>query len=485
MNRPASTNPPAAADRSSEASRRSGPPPAGEIRPYEFPEVFRRRLGNGLPVRIAPKVPFPLATAMVVLKAGETASPAGKEGLASLVGDALEGGTKALPERELALAMAEIGAGFGAATGWDSATVAVSSLAEHLPRTLELAADVVRAPAFETHAFDRRKAQRLAAARQRLMDPSSLAADAHARLMYRDGDTYARPAGGTDASLERITAQDARAFAAQFHRTSAATLVIVGDVEPDEAVAHAERFFGDWTPAAAPVVAPRARPRSRERSFHVIDRPGSVQAEIRAGHPGIARAEPDHLPLRVANLVLGGAFASRLNLNLRERNGYTYGVRSSFAARKGPGPFVVSTAVETEVAGAAVGEILREVEQMAKEGPTAEEVASATGYLAGVFPLRLETTGHLASRIAEAVVHDLPADYYGRYRDRVRAVTREETAQAARARLRADELCVVAVGDAKALAPQLEALDAGPVAVHPAAGPADADLGGGDSGAAR
>ena len=447
-------------------SARSGPPPSGDIRPYEFPEVVRRRLGNGMSVRVAPKVSFPLVTAMVVLKAGETASPGGRAGLASLTADALEGGTRSLPERELARSMAEIGASFGAATGWDSSTVAVSCLAEYLPRALELLAGMVRAPAFEVAGFDRRKAQRLAAARQRLMNPAALASDAHARFMYREGDTYARPAGGTAASLEGIRVADARAFAAEFHGAGAATLVLVGDVEPDEAVASAERFLGGWEPGSAVVPDPRAGPRVRERTFHVVDRPGAVQSEVRVGHPGIARAAPDYLPLRIANLVLGGSFSSRLNLNLRERHGYTYGVRSSFAARKGPGPFAVSAAVETGVTGAAVAEVLREIERMAEQGPTAEEVESATGYLAGVFPLRLETTGQLASRIAGAVVHDLPPDYDRRYRDRVRAVTHEEAAQAAHRRLRPGELCVVAAGDAEVVAPQLEALNAGPVEVH-------------------
>lgn len=445
---------------------RSGPPRPDDMRPYEFPEVLRRRLANGISVRIAPKAPIPLTTAMVVLKAGETASPAGREGLAKLAADALEGGTEALPERELARAMAEIGASFGAATGWDSTTVAVSCLAEHLARALELLAGMVRAPAFETAGFDRRRAQRLAAAQRRLMDPAALASDAHARFMYREGDTYARPAAGTDTSLEAIRAPDAKAFAAEFHGAGAATLVLVGDLEPDEAMALAERFLGDWEPAAGVVPDPRAGPRTRRRTFHVIDRPGSVQSEIRVGHPCIARTAADYLPLRVANLILGGSFSSRLNLNLRERNGYTYGVRSSFAARKGPGPFTVSTAVETGVTGAAVAEVLREIERMAEEGPTAEEVESATSYLAGVFPLRLETTGQLASRIAGAVVHDLPDDYDRRYRERVRAVSREEAAEAARRRMRPGELCVVATGDAEAVAPQLEALNAGPVEVH-------------------
>ena len=175
----------------------------------------------------------------------------------------------------------------------------------------------------------------------------------------------------------------------------------------------------------------------------------------------------DYFPLIVLNLVLGGAFSSRLNLSLRERHGYTYGVRSFFAPRRGPGPFAVSTAVENELTGAAVGEILNEIESLVEAGPTREEVETATSYLAGVFPLRLETTGQIASRIAEIFVFDLPEDYYRAYRDRVREVGVRQAAAAARRHVRPAELCTVVVGDADSVVPQLEALGAvGPVTVH-------------------
>jgi len=181
---------------------------------------------------------------------------------------------------------------------------------------------------------------------------------------------------------------------------------------------------------------------------------------------GVHRGVADYFELIVLNLVLGGSFSSRLNLSLRERHGYTYGVRSSFAPRRGPGPFAVSTAVENKVTGAAMGEILREIAALVDAGPTREEVEAATSYLAGVFPLRLETTGQIASRIAEMVVFDLPEDYYRRYRDRVREVTVEQAAEAARRHIRPAELCTVVVGDANAVVPQLEGLGIGPVTVH-------------------
>lgn len=445
---------------------RDTPPTAGPIRPFEFPAVAGKRLGNGMEVRVVSGVPLPVVTAMVVLRAGETAAPGGREGLAVLAGDALEGGTTRLSSRGLAWALEDIGASFGAATGWDSTTVAVSCLAEHLPDAMPLLAEMVRSPAFEEEEFGRYRAQRLATAAQRRMDPAALAADAHARFVFAEGGTYARPVGGTEVALEGITAGHARDFVAARYGPAEAALIMVGDVEEDEALAVAEEGLGDWGREVTAVPGPVASPRQRERVCHVVHRAESVQSRIRVGHIGVPRSVEDYFALIVLNLVLGGSFSSRLNLSLRERHGFTYGVRSSFAPRRGPGPFAVSTAVENAVTGAAAGEIFREIETLVEEGPTRDEVEAATSYLAGVFPLRLETTGQIASRIAEMVVYDLPGDYYRNYRDRVREVTAPQVARAARRHIRPAELCTVVVGNADDIVPQLEGLDIGPVSDH-------------------
>lgn len=450
---------------------REEPPAAGVMRPFVFPDVGTANLGNGIPVHTVTNVSFPLVTAMVLLQGGETAAPEGVGGLAVLAGRSLEGGTGSRSGRELARALETIGATFGAATGWDATTVAVTCRAEHLPAAMTLLADMVREPGFSPDEFGRFKAQQLSVARQRLMDPAALAKDGHARLMYRDADTYARPLGGTEASLDGVSADDARAFAQGRYGPGVASVIIAGDVEPTEARDVADQAFGDWSAATAPLSAARAAPRHRTRVVRLLHRPGSVQSEIVVGHAGAPRSAEDYLALRVMNMVLGGFFSSRLNLNLRERNGFTYGVRSGFAARKGPGPFAVATAVDNKVTGAALAEILREVETMAESGPDQNEVQSATRYLAGVFPLRLETTAQLAARVATAVLHNLPDDYYSRYRSRVRAVTREQAAAAARRHLRPDELCTVVVGDADQIADQLDEAGAGPVSVRKPPGP--------------
>ena len=184
------------------------------------------------------------------------------------------------------------------------------------------------------------------------------------------------------------------------------------------------------------------------------------------GHPGAPRNVADYESLVVATAILGGTFSSRLNLNLREKHGFTYGVRAQMAYRRGPGPFSIGTAVDTGVTAAAVREAVGEVERYVEGGPTEDEVAAARDYLAGIFPLRLETTGQVASRVAELRVYDLPADFWAGYRDRIRGVTRDGAWSAARTHIRPGELAITVVGDAGAVVPALEGLDLGQVAVH-------------------
>ncbi len=447
-------------------TERDLPPRPGDIRPYEFPPVVDDNLDNGMRLRIVHNLPGRLVTAMVVLRAGETGVPHGQGGLAVLTGDALEGGTRRLSSRQLAAQLEDIGASFGATTGWDYTTVSVSCLAEHLSRAMPLLAEMVRSPAFAPSDFERYRAQRLATATHRRMDPGSLAADSFARLVFGEEGTYGRPLGGTDASLSTLNPACARDFVTSRYGPRQAALVVAGDVECSEARELADRNFGDWDHHAE--IPPEAVDGNRDfgRRVHIVHRDGSVQSEIRVGHVGASRFVDDFFPLITLNLVLGGSFGSRLNLNLRERNGFTYGVRSSFAARRGAGPFAVSTSVESAVTDAAVREIIGEIETMVEQGPTDEEIGAATSYLAGVFPLRMETTGQIASRVAATIVFDLPADYYHGYRDRVRAVTRDQVAEAARRYIRPDELCTVVVGEAGEVAPGLEALEIGPIAVH-------------------
>lgn len=445
---------------------RSRPPEPGPLRSFQLPAVESRSLDSGLDLRIARMRRLPAVAVNLVLTAGEAALDDGRAGLAALAGDALEGGTEERDGAELARALEGLGARLGARTGWDATTVSLSCLADRMDAAVALLAEVVRRPAFPADEVERSRDQRLAKIRQRRMDPSSLAADEAARLIYADGVPYGRPLAGTEESVAAATRDTVRGLADAYYRPRGGGLVVVGDVEPREVVERVERHFGDW--AGEPPTRPDvdARPRTRDRTVHVVHREGSVQSEIRVGHPGAPKSTPDYFPLVVANTVLGGAFTSRLNLNLREEHGFTYGVRSRFAFRRGSGPFTVSAAVGTDVTADAVREVMAELDGLVEDGPTEEEARAARDYIAGVFPLRMETTGQVAARLAELVVYDLPDDWHARYRERVRAVDREVATEAVRRHVRPREAQIVVVADADAVAAPLESLGLGPVQIH-------------------
>jgi zinc protease len=448
------------------ATDRSAPPAPAVIRSFEFPDVLGARVPNGLDLRCARLPRLPLVSAVLVLTASESSLDDREAGLSVLGAQALEGGTAHHTAGELAEAMESIGAELQVASGWDATTVAVTCLAERLPRALELIAEVISESTFPDAEVARARDQQLARIRQRAMDPASLANDWTAKLFYASGVPYGRPASGTHDSVAAFDHEIVRSYADRFFRPGGGGLVLSGDVDVNAVAALAERTFAGWTgtPPARREVA--STPRFRERTVHVVHRPGSVQSEIRLGYPSVARKHPDYFPLIVANTVLGGAFTSRLNMSLRERHGFTYGVRSRFHFRRGPGPFLVSTSVATDVTAPAVREALAELERFAAAGPDDGEVESARDYIAGVFPLRMETTAQLASRIAELLIFDLPPDHHTRYRDQVRGVTPEAAREASARHVRPEQVTIVIVGDADVVRGPLEALGVGPVEVH-------------------
>jgi zinc protease len=444
---------------------RSSPPEPGAIRPFDFPDVDRRPLANGLELRVARMTRLPMASAHLFMRAGEGALAEDRAGLAVLAGDALEGGTRRRSGTDLADALEAIGARLSVTTGWEGTTVSLSCLADRLEEGLSLLAEAVVEPGFPEEEVERTREQQLARIRQRAMDPSSLASDAAERRYYEPGVPYARPQIGTAASVGPLDRASLRGYADACWRPSGGGLVLVGDLDPDEMEALATRSFEGWEGPPALVDMFEVRPRTRQRRVWLVDRPGSVQSELRLGHVGTARDDPYYFPLRVLNTLFGGSFTSRLNLNLRETHGYTYGVRSRFSFRSKPGPFQVSTSVGTDVTAPAVQAIVDEAEALVLDGPTEAEVAAARDYIAGVFPLGLETVGQVGWQITNAVIHRLPEDYFDTYRDRIRAVGVEQAADAGRRHVRPGELQVVVVGDVDAVRGPLEELELGPLEV--------------------
>ncbi len=444
---------------------RSTPPMGGKPRAFDFPEVVRRSLPNGLDLRVGRMSRLPIVSVHLFMRAGETSLSPEAAGTAVLTADTLEGGSKRRTGSELARALERIGARVSASAGWEGTSLGLSCLADRLPDALGILAEMVLEPDFPEVEVTRARDQQLAQIRQRRMSPTSLATDYARTRYFAPGVPYARSVDGTEESVRSISRDTLRGFAHANYRPEHGGLIVVGDVDPDEVAGLVTERMGSWTGAPSLKTEVDISAAYRDRRVWLVHREGSVQSELRVGHVGAARSIPEYYPLSIANMVLGGMFTSRLNLNLRERNGFTYGVRSRFTFRTHPGPFQVSTAVGTDVTASAAKEIMHEVETMAGEGPTEEEVAAARDYSAGVFGLQLETAGQVATRISQLVVFGLPDDHFDRYRDVVRSVTRDEAAGAARKYIRPEEAQIVVVGNAEELAGPLEEAELGPVEV--------------------
>jgi zinc protease len=411
---------------------------------------------------------FPVVTLGLLLPAGGVHEPAEASGLASLTSSLLESGAGSRSAAEIADTLELLGVQLGVSTGWDVTQVELTGLRSQMESAVDVLSDLVRAPTFPQSEVDRIRAEQLAGILQRRAEPRGLANEMANRWIFSADSTFARPLDGTAASVEGLTRQDILAFHASRYTPEGASIVVAGELDRDQALELAERAFGSWSGGVAEGPRLKAEPRSRERQLVIVDRPGAVQSEIRVGQVGLPRSTPDFFPVLVMNAILGGAFTSRLNLNLRERQGFTYGVSSSFAMRRNRGPFAVSTAVQTEVTAAALTEIMKEVDGIHAGPVRPEEVEDARNYLAGIFPLRLQTTDGVASRLAELALYGLPDDYFDSYRDRILAVTVADVERVAREHLRPKEMAAVIVGDASKIRDSLEALGVATIHVVPA-----------------
>jgi zinc protease len=290
-----------------------------------------------------------------------------------------------------------------------------------------------------------------------------------ARFVYASGSRYGRPEGGDERSVAALGRDDVARFHAARYVPGATTLIVAGDVTIDEAERIARESLGGWAGAAPDVPRVDDAPAARARRVHLVAKADAPQSELRVGHVGVPRTTPDYFAIVVMNAILGGLFNSRVNMNLREEHAYTYGAGSGFDWRLAAGPFDVSSAVASDVTGAALTEILKEIDRMRAEPVSASELSLATSYLDGVFPIRYETTAAIATALANLTIYGLPEDYFDTYRERVRSVTAEQVQAAARKYLKPDELQLVVVGNPGVRA-DLESLGVGPVTVYDAEG---------------
>ena len=443
-------------------------PPRGALRPFHFHPVHRRSLANGLSILVAEVRNFPVVTIDLVIDAGALSEPPERAGVAALTAGLLESGAAGMSAAEIAERVDGLGLSLDAGVSWDTAQTGFTCLRSRLEPAFELLAALARESTFPAEEVDRVRDERVTGIVQRRGTPSSAADEAANRWIYAPGSPFARPLGGMLRTLQGITRDEVAAFYARRYRPETTTLVAAGDISVDEAVALAERWFGDWEGGGVGITPPASGPRLDQTTVVLLDRPGAVQSELRVGHVGVERTSPDYSAVTVMNAILGGTFSSRLNLNLRERLGFTYGASSVFAPRRLAGPFSMTTAVQTEVTAQAVAEMLRDLREMRESEVAAAELDDARNFLAGVFPLGLQTTDGVAGKVNTLATYGLPDDYWDGYREGLLAVTAADVLDAARRRLWPERAAIVVAGDAARIRGELEGLGLPVEAMDPA-----------------
>jgi zinc protease len=428
-------------------SWRAQPPFPRDPREWHFPRIHRKTLGNGLRLLVAPATHTPLVSVRVLVRSGADSEPLERAGLASLTASLLDEGAGGRDAMTIAEDTARLGAFLGTGADWDASYAVLDVLGKNLERGFALLHDVIRSPHFDQEELDRLRDERLTTMIQQRDDPSSIAARRFSGLVYGTV-RYGTPMIGTEETVQAITRDDVDRFYRSVWTPANLSLIITGDVIVEDAVALVESRLGDWSGTTDPTVAPPSVERAAGTTVFVVDRPGSVQSEIRIGHVGVERTSEDYFPIVVMNSLLGEIFNSRIMINLRERHGYTYGARSSFVFRRHAGPFVVSTAVRNEVTTEAVREVFHELDRIRNEDVSEEELTHAQDYLMGIFPATVQTANDLASRIQEMELYGLPDDYFDHYRENIGRVTRHDVARVARAYISPGQATVVIVGEA-------------------------------------
>jgi zinc protease len=448
---------------SAQAPDRSKPPATGPAPALKLPAIQKRTLGNGLPVWIVEMHKVPVAQINLVVLGGSADDPPGKYGVASLMAMMLEEGAGSRSSLEIADAIDFLGADLSAGSGIDSTGVRLHVPVARLADALPIMADITLRPTFPKDELERLRQQRLTSLIQARDDASTIASLAFSKVLYGSGHRFGTATMGTAETIKAFTQDDLRAFYSSIFRPANATLIVVGDVVPDKALALLESSFGGWK---APGAAARgALPQTTEpatRTVYLVDKPNAPQSQIRIGWIGVPRATPDYFPIQVLNTVLGGAFSSRLNLNLREKHGYTYGASSSFDMRIAAGPFAAAAGVQTDKTSEALAEFFNELNGMLKPVPAAE-LARAKNYVALRFPSGFETTSDISRRLEDALVYKLPEDYFSKYVQNIQAVTAADVQRVGQKYIAPDRFAVVVVGDKKTIEPGIRALNLGTV----------------------
>lgn len=444
---------------------RSRLPEPSPTRPFAFPAIEKSRLPNGLRVWTVHHPQVPLVALMLLVRRGAASDPVGKEGLAAVTADMLDEGTGDRSAIEMHEALARLGAQFDTDIGSDATVASVTVLSRFVGGALSLLSDILVRPALRDDDFSRVRQLRLHRLTQIRDMPGAVADRAFLRLLY-GMHPYGHSPIGSESALASMTVDDVRQFHAQAIRPSAATLIAVGDCDHATITRLAGESFADWTGTDGAGAQTNGVPPQAAR-INVVPRPRAPQSELRIGHVSVARDTPDYHALVVANTILGGQFVSRINLNLREHKGVTYGARTAFEFRRLPGPFVLQVSVQTTATAMAIEESIGEIAGIRGVRPaTAEELSLGIAALTRGYARNFETADQIARAALQLALYDLPDDYFAQFVPRVEAVSAADVSHVMERHVDPARLTTLVVGDLDTIGEDLGRLGLGdPVVV--------------------
>ena len=428
---------------------RSKLPEVGPDPSFTFPSVCKVILPNGLSVWSVEHRKIPVVSCLLLLPGGSAEDPMDQAGVTSLTAALLDEGCGKRSGLELHRLLGRLGTQLNVRVGMDATTLRLTMLRRFSNKALSLLAELVGEPRFELEAFDRLRKLRLDRLAQLREVPAAIADRAFAHVLYRD-QPYGHLPFGTESAIRRLNRDDIVARHSQAYRPSEAIVILAGDATHAEFEQMAGEAFGDWKAVDTEGQQSERIPHgeSKRASLVVWDRPQAAQSELRIGHVAVARNTPDYFPLLVMNTALGGQFTSRINLNLREAKGYTYGAQSSFDFRREPGPFSVQTSVQTDVTANAIQEVLGELHAVRDGRPlTDSEIVHAKRTLTRGYPQGFETANQIVRGLAQLALHDLPDDHFTQFSPSVTAVQSEDIVRVTQTHLDPLHLSTVVVGD--------------------------------------
>jgi len=437
------------------------PPPAKLV----LPAIQQFELANGLKVYLMEKHEVPLVQLNLIVKTGSINDPENKTGLANIAADMMDEGAAGKSSLELADAIDYLGAKINTNSDQHFSGIYLHTPLSKFDDALKLFADISLKPDFPINELERKKKERLTTIMQWFDQPNAIASISFSQLLFGKDNAYGKPAIGYEQSIKDFTSDDLKNYYQKYFKADNSFIIAVGDVKMEELKSKLENYFGKWEKGSVTSNELEKAEQVKATSISIIDKPGSAQSVIYIGRIGVARDTKDYYPISIMNTILGGSFSSRLNQNLRETHGYTYGAGSRFMMRLFPGPFVASSQVQTEVTDKALQEFFNEFKRIAEPIP-AEDLTRGKNYLALGYSDNFQTVSEISGQIEDLIRYNLPQNYFNEYVQNILDVPADEVNKAAKKYINTEQMLVVVVGDKTQIEDSIKKLNLGEVKTY-------------------